>query len=150
MIADRFQCRALSLSLSSRSSESSWIGSHEHDNAAGASTHMSRSRIQSLNRLQPRLETIKTNRLPTLQAKAGTTPRIRGDAWMATRRRVMLRDKFTCAMCGAVRYDHEVDHLIPLEQGGSNEDENLQLLCSGPGRCHSIKTAEEAKARAGA
>jgi 5-methylcytosine-specific restriction protein A len=39
----------------------------------------------------------------------------------------------------------QVDHDVPLEQGGSNEDENLNLLCV---ECHSAKTAQEAAARA--
>ena len=94
-----------------------------------------------------RLQTINTNRVKVLEAKAGTTPRIRGDTWMAIRRAVMLRDKYTCAACGAVRSDHHVDHINPLEQGGSNEMENLQLLCSGSGRCHDTKTRGEATAR---
>ena len=67
----------------------------------------------------------------------------------------MQRDKFTCAGCGAIRMDHEVDHRTPLEQGGSNEDSNLQLLCAwvdehGVKRgCHAEKTREEAQERAG-
>ncbi|MBO0943345.1 HNH endonuclease [Acidovorax temperans] len=68
---------------------------------------------------------------------------------MNIRRRIIQRDKFTCACCGAIRMDHEVDHRTPLEQGGSNEDDNLQLLCSGVGRCHDLKTREEAKERGG-
>ena len=103
----------------------------------------------TLARLPNRLASIATTRLPTLQTKAGTTPRIRGDAWMSIRRRIQQRDKFTCACCGAIRMDHEVDHRIPLEQGGSNDDDNLQLLCSGADRCHALKTKAEAKARSG-
>jgi len=68
---------------------------------------------------------------------------------MAIRRRVLLRDGYTCQCCGIVRMDNEVDHCIPLEQGGSNDYENLQTLCSGPDGCHARKTAEESKARAG-
>ena len=102
-----------------------------------------------LQRLPNRLASIATTRLPTLQTKAGATPRIQGSSWMNTRRRIMQRDKFTCACCGAIRMDHEVDHVVPLEQGGSNDDSNLQLLCSGVGRCHDLKTREEAKQRAG-
>lgn len=95
------------------------------------------------------LPTLNTNRVRTLEAKAGSTPRIRGDAWMAKRREVMRRDKFTCATCGAIRMDHEVDHRIPLEQGGANDLDNLQLLCRGPDGCHTRKSKAEAKARAG-
>ena len=102
-----------------------------------------------LNKLPSRLATVVTTRLPTLQTKAGSTPRVAGSSWMNTRRRIMQRDGFACACCGAIRMDHEVDHRIPLEQGGSNDDDNLQLLCGGPGRCHAAKTAAEAKERAG-
>lgn len=104
-------------------------------------------RIQTL---KPRLQTLSTSRVRVLQGKAGATPRIRGDAWMATRRRILLRDGYTCRCCGIVRLDNEVDHIIPLEQGGSNDDDNLQVLCGGPSGCHTLKTASEAKARAGA
>ena len=93
-----------------------------------------------LSRLPTRLASIATNRVPTLQTKAGSTQRIRGDAWMAKRRAVMQRDKYTCAACGVIRMDHEVDHIVPLERGGSNELDNLQLLCSGPDRCHAAKS----------
>jgi 5-methylcytosine-specific restriction protein A len=34
----------------------------------------------------------------------------------------------------------EVDHIKPLEHGGTNEDDNLQLLCS---ECHKVKTATD-------
>ena len=101
-----------------------------------------------LQRIPNRLASIATTRLPTLQTKAGSTKRIAGSTWMATRRRIMQRDKFTCACCGAIRMDHECDHVVPLEQGGSNDDENLQLRGGGPGQCHAAKTAAEAKERA--
>lgn len=102
-----------------------------------------------LQRIPNRLASITTTRLPTLQTKAGSTKRIQGSSWMNTRRRIMQRDKFTCAGCGLIRMDHDCDHVIPLEQGGSNEDDNLQLLCSGVGRCHDLKSRAEAKERAG-
>jgi len=38
----------------------------------------------------------------------------------------------------------QVDHRVPLEQGGGNDDVNLQLLCDD---CHKIKTAAEARTR---
>lgn len=99
-----------------------------------------------LSRLPNRLASVVTTRLPTLQTKAGSTQRIRGSSWMATRRAVMQRDKYTCACCGAVRMDHEVDHVVPLEQSGSNEDSNLWTLCT---ECHKAKTRKEAKERGG-
>lgn len=105
-----------------------------------------------LQRLAPRLATANTGRLATLQTAAGATPRIRGDTWMAIRRRVLLRDRYTCQGCGLVRSDHEIDHRVPLEQGGSNNDDNLQSLCrttDGHEGCHARKTAGEARQRAG-
>lgn len=74
---------------------------------------------------------------------------------MATRRQVMQRDRYTCAGCGSIRTDHEVDHIVPLEQGGTDELSNLQLLCawfdaSGAKQgCHAAKTKAEAKERGG-
>lgn len=38
----------------------------------------------------------------------------------------------------------EVDHIVPLHLGGSNEPENLQLLCI---KCHKEKTIAERCAR---
>lgn len=38
----------------------------------------------------------------------------------------------------------EVDHRIPLSEGGSNDDTNLWLLCVG---CHKAKTSSERSQR---
>lgn len=102
-----------------------------------------------LQTLKPKLQVLDTRRVPTLDTKAGATQRVRGRKWMTQRQRIQMRDACTCAGCGLVRIDHEVDHIVPLEQGGSNDDSNLQLLCSGPDGCHAKKTAREARARAG-
>lgn len=109
----------------------------------------------ALARLPNRLASIATNRLPTLQAKAGTTPRTRGSGWMAIRRQVQVRDHGKCACCGLIRADHEVDHIKPLEQGGTDDLSNLQLLCAWMDEhgvkqgCHAKKSAAEAAARWG-
>lgn len=99
-----------------------------------------------LQRIPNRLASIATTRLPTLQTKAGSTQRIAGSTWMATRRRIMQRDGFACQCCGVVRMDNEIDHRVPLEQSGSNEDGNLWVLCT---ECHKTKTRKEAQERAG-
>jgi len=36
------------------------------------------------------------------------------------------------------RYD--VDHIIALERGGTDDDDNLQILCEG---CHALKTRDD-------
>ncbi|MFT0167496.1 HNH endonuclease [Paraburkholderia mimosarum] len=103
--------------------------------------------MSRLTTLKPRLETLKTARVQTLETKVGATPRIRGRRWMETRKRVALDQQFTCRRCGLVwlPWRDQVDHRVPLEQGGSNDDDNLDLLCDD---CHKLKTAEEASARA--
>jgi 5-methylcytosine-specific restriction protein A len=63
---------------------------------------------------------------------------------MSTRQRILSRDGFKCQCCGRIGANHEVDHRTPLEQGGSNDDSNLWLLCHD---CHARKTADEAKER---
>lgn len=43
----------------------------------------------------------------------------------------------------------EIDHIVSLENGGTNDESNLQLLCAG---CHKLKTSNDrmraAKSRA--
>lgn len=101
----------------------------------------------SLPTLKPRLATAKTHKTPVLDRKAGATEMERGSAWMAKRDRVAQRFGHRCAACGLVllRGKWECDHIVPREQGGSNEEGNLQPLCKDP--CHKAKTAREAALR---
>lgn len=66
--------------------------------------------------------------------------RITGSAGVEQRKRIRLRDNYTCCMCRRAVRVGEVDHKIPLEKGGSNDDDNLWLLCNP---CHKIKTASD-------
>ena len=71
--------------------------------------------------------------------------RIRGRKLDRIRRRVLLRDHYTCRHCGRVSVvDMEVDHIVPLFLGGAESDENRQVLCCD---CHAAKSAEEEKGR---
>lgn len=47
---------------------------------------------------------------------------------MKTRMRVMGRDGFKCQHCGSGE-DLTIDHIHPESKGGSNDIENLQVLC---------------------
>lgn len=70
------------------------------------------------------------------------TGRLRGRTLQRLRARMFAMDPL-CAECrrqGRVRKWDELDHIIPLFEGGSNDDHNLQGLCY---ECHGIKTAEE-------
>ena len=101
--------------------------------------------------------------------------RLRYTIWMYaphwTKRLLAVRDGCKCANCGVescsvippLRWNRRkddqrpgvtllpdprpfvLDHVIPMVDGGSDTPDNWQLLCE---RCHKIKTAREAKARA--
>lgn len=110
----------------------------------------------ALTTLKPRLQVAKLDRLKTLDTKVGATEMERGRAWMAKRDRVAQAHGYRCAACGLVlmpgrladgRSKWQCDHVIPREQGGSNDESNLQPLCTSP--CHDAKSADEAKARSG-
>jgi 5-methylcytosine-specific restriction enzyme A len=57
--------------------------------------------------------------------------------WRSLRLNVLRRDGFRCA-CGASA--QEVDHILPVAEGGTHELENLVAICAG---CHTRKTHEE-------
>ena len=51
------------------------------------------------------------------------------------RARIFERDGYKCLLCGAME-DLTIDHIIPVYRGGSDEDNNLQILCRS---CNSRK-----------
>ena len=56
-----------------------------------------------------------------------------------TRQNVLMRDNYTCQICGATVKDGaklEIDHIIPYSKGGTNDESNLQVLCQ---RCNREK-----------
>lgn len=70
------------------------------------------------------------------------TPRASGGKWAGIRAR-QLRHHPLCAEClrrGRVAEATEVDHVVRLEDGGTDHPDNLQSLCHD---CHAAKTARE-------
>jgi len=66
--------------------------------------------------------------------------------WRARRVRILVRDAYTCANCGRVvsgKAAH-VDHIVPLEEGGTDAEANLQVLCDED---HGRKTRGEQRRR---
>lgn len=49
----------------------------------------------------------------------------------AFRHEVFVRDNYRCLECGATNMDRilEIDHIVPVSQGGTDEMKNLQTLC---------------------
>jgi 5-methylcytosine-specific restriction endonuclease McrA len=82
-------------------------------------------------------------KVATLDLRRGgpvAVKRIRGGRLDKIRQRVMLRDLYTCRMCGRVTAHGEVDHVTPLGDGGQETDANRQYLCRD---CHHKKTELE-------
>ena len=66
--------------------------------------------------------------------------------WRRIREAVLNADPL-CAECrrqGRTVAAREVDHVVPVERGGTDARENLQGLCRP---CHYAKTAREARER---
>lgn len=74
-------------------------------------------------------------------------PRPAGRRWQAKRQQIQVEQGSRCQGCGRLWMPEldQVDHRVPREQGGSDADENLQLLCDD---CHEAKTRAEAQSRA--
>ena len=66
--------------------------------------------------------------------------------WRARRLRLLRRDAFVCQACSRAASGQaaHVDHIKPLEEGGTDDDANLQTLCRS---CHGAKTREEQRRR---
>lgn len=81
--------------------------------------------------------------------------RLRGRKAQARRLRLFAKDPH-CAICGKLtdwpdRF--EIDHIVPISQGGKDDDSNLQLLCmhkapdGTKSGCHAEKTDKDLKRR---
>lgn len=101
-----------------------------------------------LTAIKPRVGQLQPRLMP---ATVSATVRTRGRAWMRIRARALRTNPLCtiCAAAGRVVGATEVDHRIPLHQGGTDDDANLQGLCHD---CHADKTARDggkARRRAG-
>ena len=75
--------------------------------------------------------------------KGSSKSRGYGYAWSKLRLKALERDKHLCQMClkrGIFTTATDVDHIVPLAQGGTDTMENLQSLCH---ECHKQKTCQE-------
>lgn len=102
-----------------------------------------------------KLKQLKPNRLPVLKPATGQTVQANGSAWGKGRggrpwrrlkQKIHVRDKWTCQQCGQVTQQLELDHIINVSIGGTDNEENLQSLCVP---CHKVKTQAESLAGQG-
>ena len=72
--------------------------------------------------------------------------RVAGSKWIRKDKRlaIYMRDGFTCAYCGSNMKDDTalltLDHLIPVEHGGSNDQTNLITACH---QCNSVRGSRD-------
>lgn len=96
--------------------------------------------------IRPRLQAVAPRIKP---AALSAERRTRGRAWQDIRRRILTRDCGLCQECkrqGRVGLADEVDHVIELQDGGTDADANLEALCH---EHHAEKTARSQAARRG-
>lgn len=66
--------------------------------------------------------------------------------WSIIRLRIFKRDNFTCTYCGTRGGPLECDHMIPVCQGGSSDDDNLTTACFPCNREKGPRTVEQWRA----
>ena len=76
------------------------------------------------------------------------TSRTATNEWKWLRREVIIRDGYACQDCGAEggrkgSAQLEVHHITPLSEGGSDDKENLETLCSD---CHGNRHSKATEA----
>ena len=49
--------------------------------------------------------------------------------WRRIRERILARDGHCCQSCGQTDGKMHIDHIVPKRLGGSDLEENLQVLC---------------------
>lgn len=65
-----------------------------------------------------------------------------GRPWRRLKAKIHLRDEWTCQCCGIVTKDLELDHIVNVARGGTDDESNLQSLCVP---CHKKKTQQESR-----
>ncbi len=91
--------------------------------------------MAKLSTLQPRLKPTQSH-TPKKNWGKGRG----GRQWRRLKDEILLRDMYTCQHCGRVGGQLELDHIINLASGGTDNKDNLQILCQS---CHKQKTQAE-------
>lgn len=96
--------------------------------------------MAKLQRLQPRLQAVKPAQSVELKKNWGSGRG--GRPWRRLKAKIHLRDLYTCQCCGLVTMQLELDHIVNVAQGGTDDESNLQSLCPP---CHLKKTQKESR-----
>ena len=86
--------------------------------------------------LKPRLQSTRPRQTQPERWGSGRG----GRPWRRLRQAILLRDQYTCRACGLVGGELELDHIVNVARGGTDDPANLQILCRS---CHAAKTARE-------
>ena len=97
--------------------------------------------MAKLQRLQTKLEAI-TPKQPRPEPKKNWGSGRGGRPWRRLKAKIHLRDGWTCQSCGRVTQALELDHIVNVAQGGTDDESNLQSLCV---ECHKKKTQMESR-----
>lgn len=68
---------------------------------------------------------------------------VRTDEWYSLREQVFERDGFVCAYCGDAEGPHQIDHIVPVVQGGASVLDNLCVACRACNASKGGQTPEE-------
>lgn len=99
--------------------------------------------------LKPKIRTIELTRvkpqtqLGVWEKNSLAGKRLTGRALQKRNDRIKARDGWRCKGCGRITNELDVDHIVPMSQGGGDHDANLQCLCRGPDGCHKQKSMLE-------
>ena len=97
----------------------------------------------ALKTLRPRLATISTKAVnDTHQPKSRWGHGRGGRPWRRKRDEIFKRDKYTCQVCGRVGGELELDHILNVARGGTDDASNLQTICTA---CYKPKTHAESQ-----
>ena len=76
-----------------------------------------------------------------ISRKAAPARAVINKDYNSTFMRIGRRDGFHCGACSATK-DLQIDHVVPVVNGGEGEDNNLQLLCGSCNRAKGTNTVD--------
>jgi 5-methylcytosine-specific restriction endonuclease McrA len=103
---------------------------------------MTKANRPKLTMLKPRLAMLPAQLANSPKPLSARSLRWSGRKLQELRERILSQEPLCrpCRLAGRTAAADHVDHIVPLEAGGTYEDGNLQPICT---ECHKEKTARE-------